>query len=174
VVWLDLAPFISSRTVKQLRDGIDLELEYRVTLLKPKRWYGDDEVSSASGAIRLSYQKITGEFRLAGMDTAQTPGTFPSLAGLYRYLTDSIEVCVTRIDRLDRTRIHVADLKVTAISLTDLNLSEELVAGSGPASPFRYLFRQFLLLTDYGRREYQVRSRGFRISELELPEADSE
>ena len=173
VVWLDLAPFISSRTVKQLRDGIDLELEYRVVLLKPKRWYGDEEVSSVSGAIRLSYQKITGEYRLADMDTTQTVQTFPSLAGLYRYLTDSIEVSASRIDALDRSRIHVAELRITAISLTDLNLSEDLVAGDGSASPFRYLFRQFLILTDYGRREYQVRSRGFRISELELLEADS-
>ena len=166
VAWLDMAPFITSRSVKRLRDGIDLALEYRVTLLRPKRWWGDEQIASQSGMLRLSHQKISGEFRVGFRDTLETVRIFPSLAGLYRFLSDSIEVHLVDLGMVDTTRVHFVELEVTAISLTDLNLSNDAVSGGALTSPFHFLFRQFLHITDYGREQHRTRSRDFLPSEL--------
>lgn len=167
-VWLDLAPFINSRTLERLRDGVDLAIECRAKLEVPKRFWGDRLAATETRLLRLSYRKVTNDFLVTtGDSTSPQTNELPSIAALFQHLRDSVEICLANISQLDASRRHLVSLKVTTISLTDLNLAEDLTTRDGSDSPLRYLFKQFLKLTEYGRRETSTKSRSFSLSELE-------
>jgi hypothetical protein len=167
-VLIDLGPFLTSRAVDRLHDGIDLAVECRAELVVPRRFWGDQLVASRERTVRLSYRKITDDYLLDPGDNPKRERLpFTSMDDLRLFLADSIQVCLSRMRELDRGNRHALDLRITTISLTDLNLANEAGDSSAGDSPVRYMFRQFLKLTDYGRREYSTKSRPFSLSELE-------
>jgi hypothetical protein len=167
-VWLDLTSPLTSRAMDRLEEGIDLALECRVSLLVPRRLWGDRQVAAQDRTLRLSYLEITGEYLVAiGGRDPDAPYRAESMPELFKLLGDSVDFCLSPLSALDADQRYVLQLDVTAISLTDFNLAEEIGSGDRADSPLRYLFHQFLRLTDYGRREYAARSRSFALSELE-------
>jgi len=167
-VLIDLAPFLTSRAIDRLHDGIDLAVHCRADLVVPRRFWGDQLASRRERTIRLSYRKITDDYLLEPGDPPERERLpFSSLDDLLLFLGDSIEICVSQMRELNPANRHAVELKITTISLTDLNLAEATDDSRGDESPVRYMFRQFLKLTDYGRREYSAKSRSFSLSELE-------
>jgi len=167
-VLLDLSPYITSRAVERLEDGVDLLIHASLKLEVPRRIWGSREVAESAFITKISYRPLTEEFLLESTVQSDTlPRHFLSLASLYAHLRDSVECCLAEVDSLDSRSRHQVALKVTTIGLTDLNpgIVEESEEGDG--SPIGYLFRQFLNLTGYGRKDYSAVSRPFSLSELE-------
>jgi hypothetical protein len=167
-VWCDLTPCLTSKIVKQLKEGIDVAVDCHVNLGIPRHLLGDRQVASQHFMPRLSYRALTGEFTLSDFeDTTTTPTNFASLAGLYDYLRDSIESCLAPLDSLDDEQRYELGLNLTVVALTDFNTVSGEPSSSGPSSPLEFLFRRFLEFTKYGRTEYSTRSRAFSLDELE-------
>jgi hypothetical protein len=167
-VWLDLAPFLGSRAVDQLKEGIDLIFECQVTLGIPRKLYGDRRIARSTHSPLIRYRPVTEDFTLEFLnDSGQGQRQFISLAGLHQFLHDSLEIPLASLDSLDSRERYVADVQVVSISLTDINIGTDRDSPQESESPVRFLFRQFLDVTSYGREESQARSRPFALSELE-------
>ena len=167
-VWCDLSATLNAKAVKQLKDGIDLAVEGRFNLSIPRRIFGNHQVAQLHFLHKLSYRALTGEYHLLDLqDTTKPELSFLSLAGLYQYLRDSVELCLVKIDSLDDEDQYELSLKITTVSLTDFNSIQGESGEGGGESPLGFLFRQFLDLTSYGRQEYETKSRAFTLDELE-------
>lgn len=170
-VWLDLAAFMSSRAGERLKEGIDLAIQYELTLKTPRRFFGDREIARVTRIPVVRYRSLTDDYLLENvLEDQESPPQFVSMAGLFQYLRDSIETEVTALDSLDSGERYVLHFKVTTISLTDINLSPGSPEPEESESPLHFLFRQFLDVTGYGRREYEAKSRAFAVSELDVIE----
>jgi hypothetical protein len=170
-VWLDLTPCLDSRTIEQLKDGIDLVVECQVTLGVPRKLFGDRRIARSSRASLVRFRPVTDDFLLEFLDdSSQIQRQFVSLAGLHQFLHDSVEVSVVALDSLDTRERYTADLQVTSISLTGINIGADRKPPPESESPVRFLFRHFLDMAGYGRTEYQTKSRPFALSELERVE----
>jgi len=167
-VWLDLSVCLTGNVMERLEDGIDLVLECRLKLLTPRRFLWNRQVSEKIEPLRISYERLTKTYVVSQAERPLSEKLrFASMADLFRFTRDSVEICVARIDSLDSERRYQLDAKVTAISLTDLNLTADGDRDETEQSPVNYLFEQFLDLTSYGRREYEVRSHLFPLKEIE-------
>jgi hypothetical protein len=164
-VWVDLHPLLNARTWDRLHDGVDFALECRIELNSPRWLWSDRLEAEQARTIHLSYHKVTGDFLLTTGDSG-TARSYPLQEGIEAYLSDSVEICLAQVSTIDPDKNLKIALKITSIFLTDLNLADRVASGDGSDSPVKYLFRQFLELTDYGRRNYTTRSRPFSLSEL--------
>lgn len=171
-VWCDLTPCITSKIVKQLKDGIDIAIDCRIELSTPRRLLGDRQVALVGYVPRIGYRSLTGEYVVSDFeDTSAARLNFASLAGLYDFLRDSIEYCLSPLDSLDRDERYELSLSLTVVSLSDFNTVSGDRPGAESETPLDFLFRQFLEFTQYGRTEYATRSRAFHLDELEeLPQ----
>jgi len=167
-VWVDLSPFVDAPTVDRLEDGIDVLLECQVTLGIPRRFFGDKLVARRSDTRRLSYRSVTEEYIVNDLLNPDSPPlSFASLASLFQHFRDSIEIELVPMDSLESQERFVLTLDITTISLTDLNIAPQGESGDDEESPLRFLFRQFLSITNYGRVEYKTKSRPFSLDEIE-------
>lgn len=168
-VWIDLTPVLTAKTLERLKEGVDLAIECRADLSIPRRLWGDRQVASGLKMLRLSQHQVTKAYLLETGDTSGTKRLeFPSMAFLFQHLRDSVEIPLFETSPMDPDSRHFASLRITTISLTDLNLAEDFAGEGKSGSPVRYLFRQFLSLTGYGRQEYSIKTRSFSLSELEV------
>jgi hypothetical protein len=165
--WVDLAPFLNSRVVERLRDGIELAIEFRAELVTPRRFWGDQTVVGTTRTFKLSFRKITNEFVISNADSNRTEMSFASQEELSNIMSELAGICLGIIRQFSPESRYAVVLQVTTISLTDLNLAESPLDSSESESPVRFLFRQFLLLTDYGRHQVNTRTRPFLLAELE-------
>jgi hypothetical protein len=166
-VSLDLARLITSARVERLKEGVDIAVEYRLLLSRPRRIWGTEKVSEVTGLLRLGYRLVTEDFYLR--DEYRAPEDerhFPTLAPLHQFLSDSIVERLTDYEELDTGKRYELEITVSCISLTDFNVPPT-GASREPESPVKYLFRQFLQLTGYGRDEYSAKSRAFSPLEWE-------
>jgi len=167
-VLVDLAPLLASRTVDQLRQGIDLAVEITVSLKSRRRFWGSRKLSTATGALRISYRLATeGYLITSSFDDVESERTFGSLPGVHRFLADSILTRLGEMSELDQRLRYFTTIDIVAITLTSFNLAPDNPDDNGESSPLRYLFEQFLKLTDYGREEFSLQSRTFSLSEIE-------
>jgi hypothetical protein len=165
-VWLNLTQYLSSRRVEQMKEGIDLAIEYRLLLLKPKRFWGAEEIAKATGLVKIGYRIVTEDFSLsAGQLGLGDDRHFVSLPRLHQFLSDSIVVDLAAYKELSLRSRYVLKIKLTCISLTNLNLATD-DASDESGSPIKYLFTQFLRLTGFGREEYTAETRPFSLSEI--------
>lgn len=166
-VWFDLAPVISSKRVSQMQDGIDLAVEYSVSLRRPRKLWGSQLIDRREGMYRIGHRLVTEDFLLSDVTADTTVQiAFLSLAKLHQYLTDSIIVTLCAMDSLEDRQKYYMELKLTCISLTSINLAADGEAASDGESPVKYLFKKFLEATDFGREDYAVRSRSFSKDEI--------
>ncbi|MEW5994491.1 MAG: hypothetical protein AB1744_08860, partial [Candidatus Zixiibacteriota bacterium] len=111
---------------------------------------------------------VTEEFVLvADWQALAAQRCFLSLAALHAFLNDSVSLGIEKLCRLDRRKSYVLELDISCISLTDINLAVDGPSRDQSGSPVKYLFRQFLKLTGYGREDLSVKSRPFSLSELD-------
>ena len=166
-VRLNLVQYLSSRRVEQMKEGIDLAIEYRLVLSRPKRFWGTEEVAKAGGLVKIDYRIITEDYSLsAGRLGLRYDRHFISLARLHQFLSDSIVVDLSAYKELAPRRRYVLKIKLTCISLTNFNLAADNNSSEESGSPVKYLFAQFLRLTGFGRDEYAVETRPFSLSEI--------
>lgn len=168
-VWIDLSPFLTSAQVSRLNDGIDLLFQYDLRLAIPRRLWGDVTTTEKQEAVRMSYHVVTKEYELSSTFAGWNDRRFPSLAQLSGFLADSINAPLLPMDSLDVGKRYTLELKVTTIALTGFNPTPETADSSGTDSPLQFLFKKFLALTGFGRKEYSAKSRPFSKSEI-LPE----
>jgi hypothetical protein len=166
-VRLNLAQYLSSRRVERMKEGIDLAIEYRLVLSRPKRFWGAEEVAKSSGLVKIGYRIVTEDFSLsAGKFDPGDDRHFVSLARLHQFLSDSIVVDLAAYKELSPRRRYVLKIKLTCISLTNFNLAANGDPSEEPGSPVKYLFTHFLRLTGFGREEYSIQTRPFSLSEI--------
>lgn len=168
-VWIDLSPFLGARALDRLRDGVDLALECRAELTSPRWLWTDRLIVERTRTVRVSYRNVTNDYLVDPGNSGSTkPLIFVSEEELVDFLSDSVEIQLDRVTRIDPDRRYCVTLRMTAIFLTDLNLVNGAAAETESGSPVKFLFRQFLELTDYGRRQASTKSRPFLISDLPL------
>lgn len=153
--WLDLAPLISKSRVEKLRDGVDVLIDFRLTLTQPKRFFGAETVASRHGIVQIGYRIMAEDFiiRMSGV-CFQGTGKFATLAELHRYLTDSIVVDLVGYSELDSLKRYRLKLELACISLSGINLEPPPDSSAGDESALKYLFRHFLKLTGFGRDSF--------------------
>jgi hypothetical protein len=167
-VWVDLAPFLGAAEVEQMRDGIDIILECKLTLSTPRRFFGERSVATQSRTLLISNRPVTEDYVVAIAEAdSNSASQFISFGELHRYLRDSVEIVLTDLDSLDPHLRYVLELRVSTIHLTDMNLSSPKGLEKDQVEPpVRFLFRQFLELTGYGRDEFSTKSRKLSLSEI--------
>jgi len=167
VASLDLSSFLTTSTMTRLGQGINFALDCRLALQTPRRLFGSRTVSQTEFAWRIGYRPVTEDYTIAGSSTGwKQTQVLLTATDLESYLRDSLTVVLAPIDSLERSRQYTLKLQVTAIFLTDFSLGPRTETADSSKSPLEYLFRQFLSLTGYGRREYVFESRPFLLSEI--------
>ncbi|UCD63771.1 MAG: DUF4390 domain-containing protein [Candidatus Zixiibacteriota bacterium] len=167
VVWLDLSPVISARRISQLKDGVDVAVECRALLRRPRKIWGSELIAESSRLLRIGYRLITEDYRLTDYSfEPQSELTLLSLAKLHHYLADSVAVEIGARDLLDVEERYFIEIQVVCISLTSINLASDGDREKKSESPVKYLFRKFLELTDFGREDFSARSRTFSAEEI--------
>ncbi len=167
-IWLNLAQFLSSKRVDQMKEGIDLAFEYRLILSRPRHLWGAEQIAKTRGLIKVAYQIVTESYSISTEQLGRENSRhFVSLARLHQFLSDSVVVKLADCQELDPQRRYTLEIKVTCISLTDFNLAADSEPSEKSGSPIKYLFRQFLRLTDFGREEYIEESGPFSLSEID-------
>ncbi len=166
-VWLNLASRVSRAQVDKIRDGIDLVIEYKLRLAVPRKLFGDRLVAERSAAIRLSYRPVTEDFTFEELlPRSDSVRMFLSWSQLRRHLSDSVSVALTPVDQLDPQAGYTLEINLTLMSMTELSLGPASSDTAASVSPLRYLFRQFLVLTAFGKEEFSTKSRPFSLSEI--------
>ncbi len=164
---LDLSSFLTSSTMTRLSQGINFALECRLSLKTPRRLFGSRTISQTDIAWKIGYRPVTEDYTIASSSTGwKQPRVLLTASDLESYLSDSLAVSLSPVDSLERSRQYTLNLQVTAIFLTDFSLGPRTEVSDSSNSPLEYLFRQFLNLTGYGRREYTFESRPFLLSEI--------
>lgn len=165
--WLDLAPLLSKSRVEKIRDGVDLLIDFRLTLSRPKRFFGAETVVSRHGIVQIEYRIVTEDFivRMGGKDFHST-GKFAGLAELHQYLADSIMVDLIDYCELDSLRRYRLKLELASISMFRLNLEPPSDSSRGDESALKYLFRHFLKFTGFGRDSFSGETLLFSPAEV--------
>lgn len=165
--WLDLAPLLSKSRVEKIRDGVDLLIDFKLVLIRPKRFFGAETVVSRHGIVQIEYRIVTEDFivRMGGKDFRST-GKFANLAELNLYLTDSIVVDLIDYSELDSLRRYRLKLELACISMFRFDLEPPLDSTSGDESALKYLFRHFLKLTGFGRDSFSGETLLFSPAEV--------
>jgi hypothetical protein len=165
--WLDLAPMVSTSRVEKIRDGVDLVIDFRLTLKRPRRLWGAETITMKQGIVTIGYRIVTEDFVLqTGGRDFQRVGRFATLAGLHRFLTDSIVVDLINYTELDSLSRYRLQLELTSISMTGLNLAPASDSLEGEESALKYLFRHFLKLTGFGQESLSARTEPFSPAEV--------
>jgi len=168
VAWLNLARYFGKEQISALTDGVAFACEYGITLKRPRRLWGAEQIARIRGRVRVAYRPVTRIFALSvsDADSTDTARDFATVDRALEFLEDSIWVPLAAIDSLDAGAHYVGDLSVAVISLTTFNLATEDQPDDGSNSPLKFLFRQFLKATGYGREDYSTSSRKFSLSEV--------
>lgn len=163
-VWIDLARYFGRAELELMSDGIDYACEMKVTLKRPRRIWGSEQIAVSSARWRLSYRLGTEDFWLTDSDTSKhgTHCFFVEADSLRAFLADSVYLPVAALADLRPDQRFVVELNIARISLTTFNLATT----DGNGSPVRYLFHQFLKATSYGREEFSTSSRRFSTAEI--------
>ncbi|MFQ5499067.1 MAG: DUF4390 domain-containing protein [Candidatus Zixiibacteriota bacterium] len=166
LVGVDLTGLITSSRVDRLQQGINIKVVVDIELRQPRRLFGTRKIGAAKGAISIDHDPVTHNYRLTRHDLNPPQGrSFFSLAGLHKYLADSVILPLATTEPLGRYRLFTLHCQSTVISLTSIDLTDPDSADRSD-SPVEYLFRQFLILTDFGREQFSFSSRPFSLSEL--------
>jgi len=165
--WMDLSFYLSETNLKKLTEGIDLALEYQLTLAVPKRFWGSNTITRRTEILKISYHRITENYLLASSDKKSgRDRQFISKDKLRQYFSDSVFIPLAPFDSLNRQKSYTLVIKITGIALTALNLLSEDGKNEDNQTPLKSLFKEFLNLTGYGRKEFTVKSRSFSLDEI--------
>ncbi|RKX22901.1 MAG: hypothetical protein DRP45_11015, partial [Candidatus Zixiibacteriota bacterium] len=153
--------------VRQLQESIDLLLDCHIELEIPRRLFGSRHICDTNRTYRISYQPIAEDYAISILDDTLTKNRqFGSLANVFQFLQDSVDICLASVDSLDTQSRYVVAMNVTAVTLTAFNIATPGESENSEESPVEYLFRQFLDLTNYGRMGYETQSRPFSLADL--------
>jgi len=166
-VWLDLSDLVSSQVISQLKEGVQFAVKTDLTLQRQRRLWGHRTVAASDHILTVGYRSLTEnyEVRIPDKDSSEHY-LFPSLAGLHRYLADSIIISIGPLSDLDPELYYDIQIRIAVISLTKINLAFNPDRGPGAPSVIGFLFRRFLELTGFGQEELLIRSRPFILSEI--------
>jgi hypothetical protein len=167
-VWLNLSQFLTSKRVEYLKEGIDLVIEYQLTLKRPRRLWGSERIIKTTGSTRIGYRIVTEDYMVSAPILGSAGNRhFLSLPKLHQYLNDSVVVNLVDCSALLPGGRYVLELKIACILLTALNLASGTDTTAETSSPLKYLFQKFLSITGFGRDEYSAVSRPFSVTELD-------
>ena len=166
-IWLDLTDLVNSEIIGQLKEGIRFAVRTDLALLKSRRLWGNQTIAAGSRDLVLGHRRLTEVYELlAPGDKSDTLRQFPSLAGLHRYLADSVVVPVADLADLDQETYYTVQIQIAVISLTKISLVFDPDQHGRSPTVIAFLFRKFLELTGFGREKLLIKSRPFTISEI--------
>ncbi|MCK4632565.1 MAG: DUF4390 domain-containing protein [candidate division Zixibacteria bacterium] len=166
-VWLDLSDLVNSQIISQLKEGVQFAVKTDLALQRPRRLWGYRSIGTVDHILTIGYRSLTEDYQIRHGDNDSTGHRlFPSLAGLHRYLADSIIVSIGPLSDLDVEFYYDVQIRIAVISLTKINLVFDPDRGLGAPSMVGFLFRRFLELTGFGQEELLIRSRPFTLSEI--------
>ncbi len=166
-VWLDLSDLVNSQVISQLKEGVQFAVKTDLALQRSRRLWGHRNIGTVDHLLTVGYRSLTEDYQMHLGDNDSTGHRlFPSLAGLHRYLADSIIVSIGPLSDLDMELYYDLQIRIAVISLTKINLVFDPDRGLGPPSMVGFLFRRFLELTGFGQEELLIRSRPFTLSEI--------
>ncbi|MFZ5979572.1 MAG: DUF4390 domain-containing protein [Candidatus Zixiibacteriota bacterium] len=166
-VWIDLSFYLSEINRNKLAEGIDLALEIELTLVVPRRFWGSTSIARQSEIMKISYHRITENYLLSSSEKQPDRNRrFLAFDKLFDYLSDSVMVILTPFDSLDNQKRYTLEIKITGITLTALNLISGDDQDEDNQTALKSLFKEFLNLTGYGRKEFKVKSRPFSLEEI--------
>lgn len=166
-IWVDLSSLITSKRVNQMEDGIDIAVEYRLSLHRPRRLWGAEKLAESRGAFQVGFRVLTENFFVSDLTSDSSSSRhFLSLAPLHKYLADSITLKLAQVESLAADKQYYIELNLTCVSLTAFNIADSEKSSEKDESAIKWLFKEFLNLTNFGRQDYRVESRLFSLSEL--------
>lgn len=159
----DLSPIITTNLVRSLRDGLDSRIDCQISLQRPRRILGVDDIVTLRQSLTLNYDLASSVYRVrsgTGDDSVHLVG---SLAHLHRFLADSLTFGVIPIDSLDADAYYRIQITIACVRQTVLN---SLTDEDNASSALMYFFCRFLAVTDYGRTEFRVSTPQFSIDRI--------
>lgn len=166
-VWVNLSSLMTSKRIDDIKAGIDLAIDYELTLHRPRRLWGTQKIDQAGGLYQIGYRMVTEDYFVSPTGhELSSERYFLSLPDLHKYLADSIVVDLSPIEPLDEGKRYFLQAKITCISLTRLNVANGDSSPDSSQSAIKWLFKGFLDLTNFGREDYEFRSRNFSPSEI--------
>ncbi len=165
-VWIDLASFINSNILENLKDGIDFSIFLHVNLNRPKKLFGTENIAKTDFFVDIKYRILTQNFVIITSDAENsTERTVISPAQLHRYLNDSIYIYILPEKIIDPENRYELEVDIDCLSAVLVgNASNKPTENN---SALKYLFNRFLEFSSYGRTEYQIKSRPFRMTDLD-------
>ncbi|UCG62801.1 MAG: DUF4390 domain-containing protein [Candidatus Zixiibacteriota bacterium] len=166
-VWVDMSSLITSKRVNQMEDGIDIAVEYRLSLLRPRKLWGAEKLAESKGVFQVGFRVITENFFVSNLSSDSSSSKhFLSLAQFHKFLADSMSLKLAEIDSLAGDKRYYIELTLTCVSLTAFNIADTDESPEDDKSAVKWLFKEFLNLTNFGRQDYKVESRLFSLREL--------
>ena len=168
-IWLNLNRYLGETEFQSLREGIGYGLQWEVSLQRPRKLWGAETVTETASGLTIARRPVTEDFEILTPtpDSATARHIFLTRTDLRRYLSDSVLITLLPIDSLTPQPRYQVKLVIQRISLTSLNLAADGESPGTDTSPLKFLFRQFLTLTGYGRDEFSTTSRSFRLTEVD-------
>ncbi len=164
-IWSDYTGMLNNGEIESLQDGTDILIECHIDLVSPRRFFGERKINGIVNNIRINYRLHTDTYSLK-LNSATTI-SFADSTTLFSYMQDSIVACLGHFKQYDVETNYALRIKGIVLTLTDLNIASPSSEDSlSSESPVRFLFRQFLSLTGYGRRDFETSSISFFLNDL--------
>ena len=143
---------------------------YDIALLRPRRLWGTETMTIASGYIRISYRIITEDYLVEGPSSDSAASrTFLSLPKLHTFLADSVLVNVALVDSLNSEIRYILEVELDCARSSIVDFITGRDDPGQPESPVKYLFKKFLQVTGQGRNVYKFKSEPFSLTEISDP-----
>lgn len=165
-IWLNLSRYFNEAEFRGLHDGVDYVCEVTVKLERPRRFWGNDHVAETTVMLRMAYQLLTEAYTIEAVEADTLGGrrTFLARENLMSFLQDSVLIPIAPQRDLPSNRSYRIGLTISRTALTRMNLAADGTSDGG--SPIKFLFREFLKLTNYGRDDWSTTSRSFSLDEV--------
>lgn len=167
MVQLYLDQLLKEPIINQLNEGIDHIFSIKIGLFRPKKFWGEAKISERKTSYRISYQIITKEYTIVRYrENDSTVISVNSILNLFKYLNNEIEIPTTSLDSLESQRQYFVEIQINMVTMTSFNIKSETGQNESESSPVTYFFEKFLEITNFGREEFNTRSRNFMLKEL--------
>ncbi|MEZ5358170.1 MAG: hypothetical protein R3F48_05005 [Candidatus Zixiibacteriota bacterium] len=174
-VWLDVTPVLTQALLEDLLAGLQIRIDVRYKAEYPPDPIFAETIQERQRSVFLR-RDVTGDFyELIEVNGFQDTVLFSSQLDMADYLTDSLELQLLPISRVEDDRKMRLKLEINSKSMIYKNLSKDLRSqvqssedeDEAGGQAVNTVFSYFLDVIGFGERKYQIRTPGFKISSLD-------
>lgn len=167
MIQLYLDQLLKESIINQLNEGIDHIFDIKVGLFRPKRFWGEKKIYENKCSYRINYQIITKDYSIIRYyKNDSTVIAVNSILNLFKFLNNEISFPAAPLDSIETSREYFVKIQINMVTMTSFNIKSESGQTDAESSPVTYFFEKFLEITNFGREEYETRSRNFTPKEL--------